>query len=1728
MSVVKVDQAQTFDMGKPKPGGLSDPKMGSSLREFPCTTCQVPGNDCPGHFGHIELVKPMFHYAFIALVVKILRCVCIACNKLKTDMSDEKFRHAQKQPPSDRLDIVYSICQTKMTCEKGELTKEKDCLPHDGCGSDQPKISRDGLKISVRYSELVEGIERKKELTAEEVHEILKNISDEDCMAMGFDPKFCRPDWMILTVLAVPPPPVRPTISFGPKRNEDDLTFKLSDIVKTNNQLKKQEENSAPAHVVKEFLTLLQFHVATYFNNELPGMQQATQRSGRPLKSICQRLKGKEGRVRGNLMGKRVDFSARTVITPDPNLSIDEVGVPRSIAKNMSFPEIVTQFNIDEMHKLVENGPDHLPGALYVVHDNGVRDNLKFVPERSDVHLTLGDKVERHLKDGDLIIFNRQPSLHKMSMMGHKIRIMPYSTFRLNLSCTTPYNADFDGDEMNMHVAQNLETRAEISQIMMVPRQIVSPQGNRPVIGLVQDTLLGVSIFSRRDCFLTKERMMNLLMWLPNFDGKIPTPAILKPKPLWTGKQLFSMILPSVNCNKTSVTRPEGEPKWMSPSDTEVIVENGNVLAGILDKNTVGRSEGGLVHIIWTEHGPEATKLFLNHAQQIVNHWLIQRGFTIGVGDTIADTNTLKDIQENMDTAKKNVTNYIDELFTQTMQAKPGMTLMETFEFHVNQVLNKAVDNAGRQATKSLSRDNNIKTMVNGGSKGSSLNIAQMIACVGQQNVEGRRIPFGFKGRTLPHFTRDDYGVESRGFVENSYLKGLTPQEFYFHAMGGREGLIDTAVKTSETGYIQRRLVKAMEDVMVHYDGTVRNCRGEIIQFIYGEDGMDGCRVETQTLETFSCKDKDLENNYKYDFDHEKSNLGLGEDVIEPEHLEAVRNDPDSQHLLHSEFVKIQEDRKLLRNTIFPREFQEKWPLPVNINRLIANTIKTYKIDQFSPTDLKPETVVEEVTKLCQRLQVIAGSDEVSREAQANATMLLQIHLRSALASKRVIKDYRLSAASLKYVVGEIESRFQQAIVHPGEMVGAIAAQSIGEPATQMTLNTFHFAGVSSKNVTLGVPRLKEIINIAKNVKTPSVTVHLEGASKNDSEAAKDLTRRLEYTTLERVVTKTEIWYDPNPTQTVVPEDRKLVELWNVTEMLDQEALDLLSPWVLRMEFDRASMVDKKLYMARISGKIEEEYGEHVSVMHSEDNEAHLVMRLRIKYHDQDSTKEGGGGVELLRQIEQNLLNETTICGINRIMKVFLSDPSIIEVGEDGALTQKKQWVLETEGTNLLEVLSCPGVDATRTHSNSIVEIFEVLGIEAVRKALLQELRAVISFDGSYVNYRHLSILADVMTFRGHFLAITRHGINRSGKGALMRCSFEETVDMLTEAASFAEVDHLYGISENIMLANLPPLGTGSFDLLLNTDMLKDATEIPHERGPVAGLGYDEGPTSPQHFQWNMTPGRGAQTPGSPGDFGGYYDGIGFSSPAAGYSPKSPYASGGYSPASPGYSPASPGYSPASPGYSPASPGYSPASPGYSPASPGYSPASPAYSPTSPSYSPTSPSYSPTSPSYSPTSPSYSPTSPSYSPTSPSYSPTSPSYSPTSPSYSPTSPSYSPTSPSYSPTSPKYSPTSPSYSPTSPKYSPTSPSYSPTSPKYSPTSPKYSPTSPAYSPTSPSYSPTSPSYSPTSPSYSPTSPSYSPTSPSYSPTSPSYSPTSPAYSPTSPSYSPTSPSYSPN
>ncbi|KAE9397212.1 beta and beta-prime subunits of DNA dependent RNA-polymerase [Gymnopus androsaceus JB14] len=1638
-SVAKIEHPEVMDESthKPKMGGLMDPRLGTIDRNFKCQTCGEGMAECPGHFGHIELARPVFHPGFIIKVKKILECICVNCGKLKADIVScifpflysfrtpttqfsggslhpmenpkpllscsatgvarvfgrliaalptapvqsrldakfvvkwgaergadpnfaDKIRHVRD--PKKRMAVVWAHCKTKMVCEPDD-PKEEGAEPdpddskkgHGGCGHVQPLVRKEGLKLFLQYKKPKDDDEEiksmqpdKRMMMPQEVYTTFKKMSDSDLHLIGLSEEYARPEWMILTVMPVPPPPVRPSIAVdgGAMRSEDDLTYKLGDIIKASANVRRCEQEGAPAHVISEFEQLLQFHVATYMDNDIAGIPQALQKSGRPVKAIRARLKGKEGRLRGNLMGKRVDFSARTVITGDPNLELDEVGVPKSIAMNLTFPERVTPYNIAYLQELVRNGPTTYPGARYVVRDTGERIDLRY-NKRADAFLQYGWVVERHMKDGDFVLFNRQPSLHKMSMMSHRVRLMPYSTFRLNLSVTPPYNADFDGDEMNMHVPQSEETRAELSQIAWVPRQIISPQANKPVMGIVQDTLCGVRKFTLRDTFLDWNQVQNILLWVPDWDGSVPIPAILKPKPLWTGKQILSLAIPrGINIHRSP------DPKSSNPVfDDGMLIENGDIILWYR------REEDRWCFSRW--FGPRRFPRKGSRNDTAVVHWS-----TNGVSelaDTIADKDTMSYITETIASRKANVAKIIEDATHDRLKPAPGMTIRESFESLVERELNLARDKSGQHAQKTLKEDNNVKQMVVAGSKG-------------QQSVEGRRIPFGFRHRTLPHFTKDDFSPESRGFVENSYLRGLTPQEFFFHAMAGREGLIDTAVKTAETGYIQRRLVKALEDVMTSFNS------------LYGEDGMDGAFIEKQNIDTFSLNDREFEHNYRVDV-----------------------TDPTGGFL--------------------PGVLQY---LPVNLSRIVQNATQIFHIDRRKPSDLDPIFIIDSVKALCDRL-----------------------------------------IEAFEWVMGEVEAKFN----HP-----------FGEPATQMTLNTFHYAGVSSKNVTLGVPRLKEIINVATNIKTPSLSVYLDPAFQFDAALAKNVQQELAYTSLRTVTAAVEIWYDPDPSSTIIEEDEVFVEsFFAIPDEEVESKLHLQSPWLLRLELDRAKMLDRKLTMAYVASRIAESFKTDLFVIWSEDNAEKLVIRCRV-LGGADKDEDGTETLEediFLRPVGEHYAE---LC----IKRVFLTRHDMIETKEDGSIVveKEKEWVLETDGINLKTVMCIDGVDFTRTYSNSCVEIFNVLGIEAARLAILKELRGVIEFDGSYVNYRHLAILCDLMTHRGSLMAITRHGINRADTGALMRCSFEETVEILMEAAAVGEKDDCHGVAENVMFGQMAPMGTGAFDVALDIDMLKDA--IVDHRLPVQSM-------MAAQMDGGMTPGQVAMTPydtNSPMWDNGLFKGgdqAAFSPLAVNSSEETgsfPYLGWGQSPRGSG------GMSPGGAGYSPSSPNaYSPTSPGFVQSPFGGGATSPMiYGGTSPFYDSsrgaTSPTYSPTSPAFNPTSPAFSPTSPRYSPTSPSFSPTSPRYSPQSPSFSPTSPRYSPTSPSFSPASPRYSPSKCffyfncfsllTYSlpgfflqllpPNCPLHLP-----APASPAYSPASPAYSPASPAYSPTSPSRSPASPS-----------------------------------------------------
>jgi len=788
-SVTEITSRDTYVGNKPVIGGLFCPYMGVSEPGMLCPTDGLDYMTTPGYFGHIELAAPVFYYQHLATVHKILRCVCIKCSRLL--ISKEAHKQALKMLPDERWSYVFGVASKVKRCGDDN---------EDGCGCLMPKkIRKENLAtlIAEWESDGIKGVSEEDAkkmnmmLTPEIVLKIFRRISDDDVSFMGFSPTFSRPDWMICQVLAVPPPAVRPSIKMdGQQRSEDDLTHIIVNIVKANKTLQEKIRDGAQANIIADWHTVLQYYCATLVDNNIPGAAPVAQRSGRPLKSIKERLNGKGGRVRGNLMGKRVDFSARSVITPDPNLSIRELGVPLKIAKNITKPVVVNDMNRRFLTKLVRNGPEEYPGAKILERKGGENISLRYA-DRDNIVLYNGDIVHRHIMDGDGVLFNRQPTLHRMSMMCHIARIMHKGdTFRMNVGDTKPYNADFDGDEMNMHMPQDEEAEAELKNLAAVPYQIISPAKNQSIIGIFQDSLLGSYRLTRPGVSFTPRDAMNLLMAHTGVnEGLFASHA-----DRITSFQILSQIMPAFTMKYKTKGFGENDDFATSPGVLEIV--DGKYLRGQLDKDVLGGGSNGLITRTCNDFGNMAASDFIDNLQNIVTEYMKSSAYSVGIIDLIANRATNEQITQSITAKKKEVKNLIDQTYLGIFENATGNTNEDEFEFQVTNILNKATNDSGKIGLKSLDKDNRFVTMVKAGSKGSDLNISQMIACLGQQLIDGKRIPYGFENRTLPHFTKYDDSPGARGFVENSFISGLTPEELFFHAMGGRVGLIDTAVKS--------------------------------------------------------------------------------------------------------------------------------------------------------------------------------------------------------------------------------------------------------------------------------------------------------------------------------------------------------------------------------------------------------------------------------------------------------------------------------------------------------------------------------------------------------------------------------------------------------------------------------------------------------------------------------------------------------------------------------------------------------------------------------------------------------------------------------------------------------------------------------------------------------------------------------------------------------------------
>ena len=843
MSATKVITADTYDDdGFPITMGLMDPRLGVIEPGLRCKTCglRVGKDKCPGHFGHIDLAMPVVHVGLVKAIRNCLRTTCRGCGHLLlTEKQKEEFFQNLKKYEQEGRDKTYLLKQVIKGSEKVEKC---------------PKCKRERGKIELDKPTSLR--ENGKKLTPSETREWLEKIPDEDLPLLDINKKSARPEWMILTVLPVPPVSVRPSVTLeSGERSEDDLTHKLVDVIRINQRLQENRDAGAPQLIVEDLWELLQYHITTYLDNQTSGIPPARHRSGRPLKTLAQRLKGKEGRFRSNLSGKRVNFSARTVISPDPNLSINEIGVPIKIAEELTIPVRVTSHNIDWCKKMIKQkipgfkkSDEYRPGVNYVIRETeGMKQRIKVTEKNArDVaeKLEIGSIIERQLMNGDVALFNRQPSLHRMSMMAHRVRVMQYKTFRFNLSVCPPYNADFDGDEMNLHILQGEEAKAEAEILMKVQENILSPRFGGAIIGGIHDHISGCFLLTHKDKKIPIEDASHILSSI-GYEGKLPKISVEDKKSYISGKDIFSALLPkdlnleyrAKTCFNCEVCRAPD-----CPHNAYVIVKNGVLKQGTIDENSIGAFKGRILDRIMRDHGMDVGREFIDKVTKLGIAAITLFGFTTSIDDEDIPAEAKRQIKEGLHKAMKKISDLVKAYENEELESLPGRSLEETLEMEIMRVTGRTRDMAGEIAGKHLGLNNSAVIMAKSGARGSMLNLSQMSGCVGQQAVRGERIHRGYQHRTLPHFKKGDLGASAKGFVASSYKSGLSPTEYFFHSMGGREGLVDTAVRTSRSGYMQRRLINALEDLKVENDGTVRHSGGQIIQFIYGEDGVDPTR----------------------------------------------------------------------------------------------------------------------------------------------------------------------------------------------------------------------------------------------------------------------------------------------------------------------------------------------------------------------------------------------------------------------------------------------------------------------------------------------------------------------------------------------------------------------------------------------------------------------------------------------------------------------------------------------------------------------------------------------------------------------------------------------------------------------------------------------------------------------------------------------------------------------
>ncbi|TAQ83735.1 hypothetical protein B7494_g7938 [Chlorociboria aeruginascens] len=1409
-AVLEVSDRMLYDvekMRRPVPHGALDSRLGISSKTGFCETCGEGLRNCNGHFGH--------------------NCARI----LLTETDRREYLKDLRRPGIDNLK------RTQISLE---------------------------------------------DLNPLRVLNLFKMIPPTDCELLGLNPAEGRPEMFLWQFVPAPPICIRPSVAQDNASTEDDLTTKLADIVHISSLIRSALQKGQPVQTIMDQWEYLQLQIAMYVNSDVPGLQQ--QGYGKPIRGFCQRLKGKQGRFRGNLSGKRVDFSGRTVISPDPNLSIEQVAIPMLVAKNLTYPERVQSQNIRKLRQCVDNGPSKHPGAVQIIKkDSDHKISLQFANKEKEANnLRFGDVVERHLEDGDIVLFNRQPSLHKLSIMSHYVKVRPWRTFRLNECVCTPYNADFDGDEMNLHVPQTEEARTEAINLMGVQHNLSTPKNGEPIISATQDFITAAYLLSSKESFFDRKTFTHLCMYMVdgNLHLDLPPPAIVKPQTLWTGKQIFSVLMrpnkeskvlvnldarcrdykapgiPPKNDDSEDGKKANGpkeaeDPKYrfkrpdMCEYDGWLVIRNSEVMCGRMDKTTIGSGKkDSIFYIILRDFGPEEAVKAMNRLSKISARYLTNQGFSIGISDVYPSQELVNKKNQLVAMAYRGCEKSIKEYTNGELKKSAGCNMEESLESAMSGLLSKVRQDAGNYCIDNLNKWNSPLIMARSGSKGSSLNVAQMVAVVGQQIIGGQRVPDGFQDRTLPHYPKHARLPPSKGFVKNSFFSGLTPTEFLFHAISGREGLVDTAVKTAETGYMSRRLMKSLEDLSTQYDDTVRTSSGGIVQFQFGADKLDPLYMEGSAVPVYFDRTWTHAENITWD------------------NGEASLDAKDVRELCEKNLSE--KEKQLERVGLLGEKFSYVCEKPESVDEKegARNFIKTVR------------TYIYGLARKIETAQNIASkawnTDNTQDARQAKDTIRKSLPKppinEGTYTEHRRDRVAKVTSSALKQFLFLCFDKYEKALVEPGHAVGAVGAQSIGEPGTQMTLKTFHFAGVAGMSMTQGVPRIKEIINASKIISTPIITCQLK--SDNMLVAAHMVKARIEKTFISDVIRFIEDLWSAKRATLCLSVDTKVLSEMYLGVSIEDIALTICRNKKLKIRPGDVTTVGESIFInvthessGSSGGRSNGGTKSKVSI---DEGGSDLLLRVNylkrtlptvvisgypdatraiIQISNQDPNLSERDGKSLdddeipLDGIQQPVDNDRgsrdqgqkhvgktsqavveNQQSLNKISELLggknhLSDKDPkVEPAENIGTRGGKKYTVLVEGYGLRACMTTEGVVGTKTITNSVVECREVLGIEAARTTIAKETAEVMK--GMEIDPRHMELLADVMTYKGEILGITRFGLSKMRDSVLMLASFEKTPDHLFEAAAGMKSDKIEGVSECIIMGQTMSVGTGAFKII--------------------------------------------------------------------------------------------------------------------------------------------------------------------------------------------------------------------------------------------------------------------------------------------------------------------------